>query len=175
MTRNRGLPATAILVAMLLLAGCGTVTEPAGGSSAGTPTVQVTPATPLPGTVSATPGATGATATPGAGAPTVTLADDGRTVDLAVGQRFLLALGSNLDWTVSVADTSVLSRVVNILVVRGAQGVYVANAPGTTTLTAIGDLPCRKAKPPCAAASRGFRITVNVRPPAATPAATPAP
>jgi hypothetical protein len=93
---------------------------------------------------------------------TVTLADDGRTIDLAVGERFLLALGDQLDWTVRVADPSVVGRVVNVTVVRGAQGLYEARQPGATTLEATGDPPCRKAQPPCGAPSRLFRVQLRV-------------
>jgi hypothetical protein len=39
-------------------------------------------------------------------------------------------------WTVGVADRTILRRVPNIAVVRGAQGVYEAHALGTTKLAA---------------------------------------
>lgn len=94
--------------------------------------------------------------------PTVTLADDGTTLHLQAGERFLLKLGEDYDWTVTVADQSVVSRVVNIMVVRGAQGVYEAHQAGSTTLTAAGDPVCRQAQPPCAAPSRDFRLEIVV-------------
>ncbi|MCL5024972.1 MAG: hypothetical protein M1531_00515 [Chloroflexi bacterium] len=94
---------------------------------------------------------------------TVTLADDGQTIELHTGERFLLELGSDYDWTVTVADQNIVSRVVNVLVIRGAQGIYEAKQPGRTTLSATGDPPCRKAQPPCAAPSRTFRIDIVVR------------
>lgn len=82
-------------------------------------------------------------ATVGSGGPIrVTPADNGRTIDLQVGQTFLLALGNNLDWNVTVADPTVVSRVVNVLVVRGAQGIYRANRVGQTSLTATGRPIC---------------------------------
>jgi len=94
---------------------------------------------------------------------TITLADDGGTVRIAVGERFLLSLGTDYDWGVTVADPSIVDRVRNITVVRGAQGVYVALASGTTVLSAVGDPPCRKTTPPCGAPSRGFGVTIDVR------------
>src|SRR5205814_5480253 len=105
-----------------------------------------------------------AAAQPTATAPTrtVTLSDDGRTIDMVVGERFLLALGDQLDWTVRVADPRVVGRVVNVTVVRGAQGLYEARQPGTTTLEATGDPPCRKARPPCGAPSRLLRVPFRV-------------
>ncbi len=103
------------------------------------------------------------TATPVASQPrSVTLADDGQTITLHVGDRFLLDLGEGFDWQVNVADPTIVSRVVNVLVIRGAQGIDEAKQPGTTTLTATGDPPCRKAQPPCGAPSRLFRIRVTV-------------
>ena len=118
---------------------------------------------PLPGSVpSATPGVT-ATAPAGQGL-SVTLADDGKTVNLKVGQRFLLNLGEGYDWNPTVADQTIVSRVIGILVIRGAQGIYEAHAPGTTTLTATGDPTCRKSKPVCGMPSRLFKVTIVVEP-----------
>ena len=94
---------------------------------------------------------------------TVTLADDGATFTLAMGDRLLLRLGTEYDWTVSPADPSIIDRVRNVSVIVGAQGVYEAGAAGRTTLTAIGDPPCRKSTPACGQPSRLFRIEVVVR------------
>jgi hypothetical protein len=113
-------------------------------------------ATSTPRPVVATP-----TAAP-TGPSSITLADNGKTFDLAVGQSFLLDLGEGYDWNVTIADQNVVSRVIGILVIRGAQGVYVARHPGQTTLTAVGDPPCRQASPPCAAPSRTFSVTLVV-------------
>jgi hypothetical protein len=94
----------------------------------------------------------------------VTLADAGATVELPFGRTFLLYLGGPPPaWQVEVANPRVVSRVVNIMVIRGAQGVYKALAPGRTTLTAIGSWPCRQAHPPCMMPDRVFRITIVVR------------
>lgn len=71
----------------------------------------------------------------------VTRADDGGTVDVRKGSRFLLNLG-DLQWTISISDPSVISRVPNISVIRGAQGVYNALKAGTTTISAEGRPAC---------------------------------
>jgi photosystem II stability/assembly factor-like uncharacterized protein len=94
--------------------------------------------------------------------PTVTLADDGQTTTLQVGGRFLLDLGAEYNWTVTVDDPAVVSRVVNVLTIRGSQGLYEARQPGRTTLNATGDPICRQAQPPCGAPSRLFRLQVVV-------------
>lgn len=93
----------------------------------------------------------------------VTLDDNGKTIDLRVGDRFLLALEGNYDWSVAVDDPSIVGRVAGITTIRGAQGVYEARKPGQTTLAATGDPPCRKAQPPCLAPSRSFQVRLVVR------------
>lgn len=105
----------------------------------------------------------GPTATLPAGAVRrITVQDNQQTIHLRVGETFLLALGDSHEWTVNVSDQDVLSRVPNVLVVRGAQGIYKANKPGEAVLTATGDPPCRQATPPCALPSIAFRLTVIV-------------
>ncbi|HEX9015979.1 MAG TPA: hypothetical protein VF960_08290 [Chloroflexota bacterium] len=136
------------------------------------PSPTALPPTPLP-TSTAVPTAPAPTVAPSATAAppatagvaqslSVTLADDGKTIALHPGDRFLLNLGDSYDWSVTVADPAVVSRVVNVLVVRGAQGIYEAGKPGATTLTATGDPPCRKAQPACGAPSRLFRVQITV-------------
>jgi hypothetical protein len=93
---------------------------------------------------------------------TVTLADNGTTVMLPTGGSFLLQLGSDLDWNVVVADPGIVSRDVNILVIRGAQGVYQAQQAGTTTLAATGTPICRTTAEPCPQYVVNFMITVIV-------------
>jgi hypothetical protein len=94
----------------------------------------------------------------------ITLADNGSTITLSVGQTFLLDLGDGYTWEVEVDDPGILSREVNILVIKGAQGIYKANAPGTTALTATGDPLCRQSTPPCMAPSIAFHVQVIVHP-----------
>lgn len=82
---------------------------------------------------------------------------------MRVGQTFLLALGGPPPvWTVTVADGAVLARVPNVLVVRGAQGIYRALGAGTTTLLAVSHYPCESAHPACLPADRAFRVMVRV-------------
>jgi hypothetical protein len=135
----------------------------ASGAPTPTETTPVSPAQPV-AIVPVLPvgGPTAAPPAPVGQGPTVTLTDDGMTVRLRVGDRFLLNLGDPYTWDVSIADPSIVSRVVNIAVVRGAQGVYEARAPGETRLQAVGDLPCRQSRPPCLAPSRLFRLVIVV-------------
>ena len=119
----------------------------------------------------ATPAATHAatrtpapTATPTPGTATssvsVTQADNGTTLHLAVGQQFLLDLGSSEDWAVTVANQDVVSRVIGVLVVKGAQGIYAARASGTTVLSAIGSPHCSSGV--CPLFRIAFTVTITV-------------
>ena len=122
-----------------------------------------TTSSPAPASASATASASALASDAPPPGRTVTLADDGATITLAMGDRLLLRLGTEYDWTVSSADPSIIDRVRNVTVIVGAQGVYEAGAAGRTTLTAIGDPPCRKSTPACGQPSRLFRIEVVVR------------
>ena len=88
----------------------------------------------------------------------VTLADDGQTITLQVNETFLLKLGEEYDWNITIDDQTIVSRDV----VSGAQGLYRAHKEGSSTLTAVGDPECRKVQPPCGAPSRVFRINIVV-------------
>ena len=93
---------------------------------------------------------------------TVTLSDNNRTINLKVGDSFLLNLGDTYNWRISVSPPGIISRRVNVMVIRGAQGIYDAISPGTTTLSAVGDPFCLSAKPPCAMPSIDFNIKISV-------------
>jgi hypothetical protein len=133
------------MVGLLILAGCST---PANAQPAATTVPTEIPTGIVPKDLPA--------------APNITLADNGKTITLLTGQSFLLQLGEDNVWTVSVDDQSVLKRMINVMVIRGAQGIYVAGKPGTTTLSATGDPICLQNQPPCAAPSIQFKITVIV-------------
>jgi len=66
------------------------------------------------------------------------------------------------DWNITIDDQTVISRVVNVAVVRGAQGIYIAHNEGRTRLIAFGIPVCRKEQPPCGAPSRQFQTNVMV-------------
>lgn len=110
------------------------------------------------------PAMTPATSEPAPGGQrVVTLNDRMQTITLNVGENFLLELGEMFTWQVNISDQSVLSRVSNITVVKGAQGVYQAIKPGTVTLQATGDPLCRQSKPACGMPSILFELTVVVK------------
>jgi hypothetical protein len=183
-TNRRTVTAAAIAVAAVLMA-CGTNSTASRTPTAPAPTRSATvvaTATPVTAstiqpasTVVASPASTSVpdltppptptprplNATPNALLSDVTLADAGTVIAMRVGQSFLLNLGSD-GWSATVADQAIISRVINIAVVRGAQGVYLAHAAGRTTLDAIGPSPCPNAVPACGAPQRVFRVTIVV-------------
>lgn len=77
----------------------------------------------------------GPSSPPGQGVLVVTTADNGKTITLSVDQTFLLQLGDG-SWSPEVDNQAVVSRVPNVAVVRGAQGIYRAHAAGTAHLSA---------------------------------------
>ncbi|MBI1730643.1 hypothetical protein HY229_07135 [Candidatus Acetothermia bacterium] len=88
---------------------------------------------------------------------------NGKTIHLRVHDRFLLKLGEGFDWNISISDMSVISRVPNIMVIRGAQGIYEAKSAGQTTLQAVGDPLCRQAPTPCEIHSISFQVNIDVK------------
>jgi hypothetical protein len=180
MKRNRSL-----ILAMLILfalSGCGAAPATAVFNSptapvlptltpeaSSTPAVIVVTAEPAR-TIVAVPAATSPAGTPApvtfppGGGLIVGLDDQGRTVVMHVGDRFLLQLGEVFEWTVTSSDDSVVGRVPNITVIRGAQGLYVGRKAGEATLNAIGDPLCRTSQPACMMPSISFTLHVQVEP-----------
>jgi ABC-type transport system substrate-binding protein len=93
----------------------------------------------------------------------VTLEDEGKTIMMKVGDRFLLNLGTGIyEWTLSIGNQTVLSRVKNVMTIQGSQGLFETLKAGSTLLHADGDPLCAQAKPACKMPSRLFTITVVV-------------
>jgi hypothetical protein len=131
------------------------------GVNSGNPVICNCPAILLPPTISATDLGPTSPAIPATG---ITLDDNGKTFILHPGKTFLLNLGTDIfDWTVDIDNLNVLARVKNIMVIRGAQGIYEANHPGQAVLTAVGNPFCRNSEPACAAPSMLFKISVIVQ------------
>ncbi|MGO9178968.1 MAG: hypothetical protein ACLQHS_06815 [Candidatus Limnocylindrales bacterium] len=91
----------------------------------------------------------------------MTLTDNGTTLHLAVGQQFLLDLGSSLEWAVKVADPGIVARVSGALLTKGAQGLYVARKAGTIVVNAIGSPHCASGSV-CPMFRLGFSLTIVV-------------
>lgn len=127
------------------------VTAQGGGPAVGLPSI-------VPGSGGVV--SSSATALPADG---VAFSENGKTFTMHVGESFLLNLGTDVyDWTVEVDHQDVLQRDMGVTVPQGAQGIYVAQAPGTVTLTANGDPLCLQSKPPCKMPSISFSIILIV-------------
>lgn len=92
----------------------------------------------------------------------VTLAQNNQEIHLDNGKSFLLKLGNNYNWNIEISNQTVVSRVINIMVINGAQGIYQAHNPGHATLTAQGDPFCLSSIPRCAMPSILFRLDISV-------------
>ena len=135
----------------LTLAACAPASVQAGQ---GTPTSQ-----PSPAPTGAAGGGTPDPCTIG----NITLANNGQTVSLHVNQTFLLDLGEDYQWDITLDNQKVISRIPYISVIRGAQGVYQAHLPGTATMTVTGDPLCRQSTPTCAIPSVIFTLHIQVQ------------
>ena len=93
---------------------------------------------------------------------TVTLEQNNKAISIKKGQNFLLNLGNFYDWSIDIQNQTVVSKVTNLMVIKGAQGQYQAHNVGETILTATGDPVCYKETPRCLAPSILFRLDINV-------------
>jgi hypothetical protein len=131
-------------------------------TSGNIPTVEVVPTSVQ--IISITPTATATSSLPGdKNMKIITLDQKSQTISLNVGESFLLNLGENIyQWDVTSNDPDVISRVVNVMVIKGAQGIYEAHKIGKTTITASGNPLCREAKPPCGMPSIIIAFNIEV-------------
>jgi len=93
----------------------------------------------------------------------VTLDDANQSINLTVGERILLVLiNGSYDFVPSVVDETILRKVTDVEI-AGSKGVYEALRPGSTKLTATGELPCHRTTPSCLAPTLyvEFRIVVQ--------------
>ncbi|HZT35358.1 MAG TPA: hypothetical protein VFA15_05535 [Nitrososphaera sp.] len=91
----------------------------------------------------------------------VTQNDNNKTFTLNKGERFLLKLGQ-LNWDISISDPRVISRVRNIAVIVGAQGIYTADNSGVTTISAQGRPICNPGEM-CPQYIINWSATINVK------------
>ena len=94
----------------------------------------------------------------------ITMEDNGKTFTMHVGDSVLLNLGiDTYEWEVSIDNPDILRTKIGVMVIRGAQGIYEALAPGATTITASGNPLCSQTRPACAMPSIFFSVTIIVK------------
>ncbi len=129
-----------LFLAAALLAACGSVN--AGSGSA---------------TASAAPTVPGGTVK-------VTMGDEQKTVTAHVGDHIQIALGEQSTWQLDPPDGVVLTRTVqNYMLIRGTQAIWLAAAPGTSTIHAMGTAVCPSGSA-CPQYAISFTATVLVVP-----------
>lgn len=94
----------------------------------------------------------------------ITLDNNGQQISLHPAETVLLKLGEVYQWNINIDDQTVINRIPNIAVIRGAQGIYQARQAGKATLTADGDPLCRQARPACGMPSIQFTLQIEVLP-----------
>jgi hypothetical protein len=95
---------------------------------------------------------------------TVIDGDNGTRLTLHVGDRLLIKLGGDWDWSLEPFDTAILRAVTESgSLPRGAQALLEATKRGETKLSLIGDPPCAKSRPSCNAPSRHFQADIIVQ------------
>ena len=76
------------------------------------------------------------------------MASDRQTVTAHVGDRIQIALGEQYKWQLDPPDGVVLTHPVqNYLLVRGTQAIWLASAPGQSTIRATGSANCPSGQP----------------------------
>lgn len=80
---------------------------------------------------------------------TITLVDNDKVISLKKGERFLLKLGDDYNWDVEINNQTIVSKVINIMVVKGAQGVYESHNLGNAVMTTTGNPICLAISTPC--------------------------
>ena len=72
------------------------------------------------------------------------LEQNNKTISIKKGRSFLLKLGNLYDWSIDITNQTVVSRIMNVMVIKSVEGLYQAHSFGQTTLTTTGDPTCYK-------------------------------
>lgn len=92
---------------------------------------------------------------------------NGTTVHMSVGDRLLVELGADVNWTVALdPDDGTLFTLNTVFDALDKQGLYLAAAPGTVTLNATGMARCVPGLA-CARFAAGFSATIVIDAPTA--------
>jgi hypothetical protein len=92
----------------------------------------------------------------------LTIADNKQTLTFAVGDQFLIVLGTSHDWILESPDFRVLTAVPTLVRILGAQGLFEATARGQTGFKGTGKPRCASEDPPCKSQSVEFEVKIVV-------------
>ncbi len=76
------------------------------------------------------------------GMQVITNSDNNSVVHLTKNERFVIQLGTGLQWSLAFEPAAGITRVPNSTTANGIQGIYEADGVGTTTLHATGAPIC---------------------------------
>lgn len=92
----------------------------------------------------------------------VTLDHVGQEISLKKRQGFMLDLGQDYIWEVTISPEAVVSQNLNYTPRPGEQGIFIARDSGRAELRATGNPLCRHAEPPCTRPDVLYRLTILV-------------
>lgn len=92
----------------------------------------------------------------------ITLEDVGKTLTMRTQGGFLLRLGEEFNWSVTVTPSDVITLNSKVSLEPGEQGVYIARKRGSAVLQAIGEPVCLAYDPPCSLPNVLFEMNVLV-------------
>jgi hypothetical protein len=96
------------------------------------------------------------------GGMVVSLDEVGQTIPLRLTQTFLLTLGTDYSWNITIDPPYVVSQNMKITPLPGEQGVFIARLRGKAMLRATGEPACRQTTPPCERPNVLFQIEIVV-------------
>lgn len=92
----------------------------------------------------------------------VTLDDVGKTLTMRTRGGFLLRLGEEFQWIVTVTPPDIITLNEKVSLGPGEQGVFIARKKGRAVIQAVGEPICRKFDTPCTLPTVLFRMNVLV-------------
>lgn len=87
----------------------------------------------------------------------------GQTLMMKPKNAFLLRLGEDYAWAVTIDPPDLVTLNKKIILEQGEQGVFVARRTGKGVLRAVGDPVCRQTDPPCVRPSLLFTLKIIVQ------------
>ncbi len=92
----------------------------------------------------------------------ITLDDVGKALTMRRQGGFLLRLGEEYNWSVTVTPPDVLTQNQKISLEPGEQGVFIARQKGSAVLRAVGEPVCLIYNPPCSRPAVLFEMNVLI-------------
>jgi len=92
----------------------------------------------------------------------ITLDDVGKTLIMRPQTGFLLRLGKEFSWIVTISPPDIITLNQKVTPEAGEQGVFIARTKGSSVLRAVGNPVCLDYAPPCAIPQVLFEMRIQV-------------